>query len=185
MRLKTSSGGIMARKVFAVIIAVVSVVLWPDAPATSQPVAWRTVPTSAGTQGRSRLLDSASTMLSASSKDLPRGTCMSSRTARRPIREGGSRHHSRGLRQGVALHRRGGRMEGAGVRLAACRDRAIAGREPASDYSAQFMEAVFTPGMASAAHVHSGPEAFYDSSRARPALRRRKERRSAAAAARR
>ena len=31
----------------------------------------------------------------------------------------------------------------------------------ASDYSAQFMEAVFTPGMASAAHVHSGPEAFY------------------------
>jgi quercetin dioxygenase-like cupin family protein len=31
----------------------------------------------------------------------------------------------------------------------------------ATDYSAQFMEAVFTPGMASAAHVHSGPEAFY------------------------
>jgi hypothetical protein len=32
---------------------------------------------------------------------------------------------------------------------------------PGSDYSAQFMEAVFTPGMASAVHVHSGPEAFY------------------------
>jgi hypothetical protein len=31
----------------------------------------------------------------------------------------------------------------------------------AADYSAQFMEAVFTPGMMSAAHVHSGPEAFY------------------------
>jgi hypothetical protein len=31
----------------------------------------------------------------------------------------------------------------------------------AADYSAQFMEAVFTPGMASAAHVHSGPEAFH------------------------
>jgi hypothetical protein len=32
---------------------------------------------------------------------------------------------------------------------------------PGTDYSAQFMEAVFRPGMASAAHVHSGPEAFY------------------------
>jgi quercetin dioxygenase-like cupin family protein len=31
----------------------------------------------------------------------------------------------------------------------------------AADYSAQFMESVFTPGMTSAAHVHSGPEAFY------------------------
>ena len=28
-------------------------------------------------------------------------------------------------------------------------------------YSAQFMEAVFTPGMTAAAHVHSGPEAWY------------------------
>ncbi|MBV9885119.1 MAG: hypothetical protein JO119_01085 [Acidobacteria bacterium] len=28
-------------------------------------------------------------------------------------------------------------------------------------YSAQFMEAVFTPGMTAAAHIHSGPEAWY------------------------
>ena len=32
-----------------------------------------------------------------------------------------------------------------------------AGRE----YSAQLMEAVFTPGMTAAAHIHSGPEAWY------------------------
>ena len=31
----------------------------------------------------------------------------------------------------------------------------------ATDYSAQFMQTVFTPGMMSATHVHSGPEAFY------------------------
>jgi len=28
-------------------------------------------------------------------------------------------------------------------------------------YSAQFMEAIFTPGMTAAAHIHSGPEAWY------------------------
>ena len=33
----------------------------------------------------------------------------------------------------------------------------VAGKE----YSAQLMEAVFTPGMTAAAHVHSGPEAWY------------------------
>jgi quercetin dioxygenase-like cupin family protein len=29
------------------------------------------------------------------------------------------------------------------------------------DYSAQYMEAIFTPGMTAAAHRHSGPEAWY------------------------
>jgi quercetin dioxygenase-like cupin family protein len=33
----------------------------------------------------------------------------------------------------------------------------VAGQE----YSAQYMEAVFTPGMTAPAHVHSGPEAWY------------------------
>ena len=28
-------------------------------------------------------------------------------------------------------------------------------------YSAQYMEAIFTPGMTSRAHIHSGPEAWY------------------------
>jgi quercetin dioxygenase-like cupin family protein len=33
--------------------------------------------------------------------------------------------------------------------------------EAASKYSAQYMEAVFTPGMTAPAHRHSGPEAWY------------------------
>ena len=33
----------------------------------------------------------------------------------------------------------------------------VAGRE----YSAQYMEAIFTPGMTAPAHIHSGPEAWY------------------------
>jgi quercetin dioxygenase-like cupin family protein len=32
---------------------------------------------------------------------------------------------------------------------------------PGEKYSAQYMEAVFTPGMTSAIHTHPGPEAFY------------------------
>jgi hypothetical protein len=32
---------------------------------------------------------------------------------------------------------------------------------PGNDYAAQYMEAVFTPGMISRTHVHSGPEAWY------------------------
>ena len=31
------------------------------------------------------------------------------------------------------------------------------------DYSAQYMEAIFTPGMMAATHTHSGPEAWYTS----------------------
>lgn len=30
-----------------------------------------------------------------------------------------------------------------------------------SEYSAQYMEAIFTPGMTSTAHMHAGPEAWY------------------------
>jgi quercetin dioxygenase-like cupin family protein len=33
--------------------------------------------------------------------------------------------------------------------------------EPDSSYSAQYMEAIFTPGMTAPAHRHSGPEAWY------------------------
>jgi quercetin dioxygenase-like cupin family protein len=33
--------------------------------------------------------------------------------------------------------------------------------QPGSAYSAMYMEAVFTPGMTSAIHTHSGPEAWY------------------------
>jgi quercetin dioxygenase-like cupin family protein len=33
--------------------------------------------------------------------------------------------------------------------------------QPAVAYSAQYMEAVFTPGMTAPAHTHSGPEAWY------------------------
>jgi quercetin dioxygenase-like cupin family protein len=36
--------------------------------------------------------------------------------------------------------------------------------DTAKKYSAQYMEAVFTPGMASAIHNHPGPEAFYTTS---------------------
>jgi quercetin dioxygenase-like cupin family protein len=32
---------------------------------------------------------------------------------------------------------------------------------PSTDYSATYMEAVFTPGMESSTHTHSGPEAWY------------------------
>ena len=32
---------------------------------------------------------------------------------------------------------------------------------PGQDYSVQYMEAIFTPGMTAREHVHSGPEAWY------------------------
>jgi quercetin dioxygenase-like cupin family protein len=32
---------------------------------------------------------------------------------------------------------------------------------PGQEYGAQYMEAVFTPGMTAPAHIHSGPEAWY------------------------
>lgn len=46
----------------------------------------------------------------------------------------------------------------AGQRIAEIGPLPISATEP---YSAQYMEAVFTPGMTAAAHVHSGPEAWY------------------------
>lgn len=45
-----------------------------------------------------------------------------------------------------------------GKRVASIGPLSVAGGEK---YSAQLMEAVFTPGMTAAAHIHSGPEAWY------------------------
>jgi quercetin dioxygenase-like cupin family protein len=51
--------------------------------------------------------------------------------------------------------------------------------EPDSSYSAQYMEAIFTPGMTAPAHRHSGPEAWYTLSGETCLETRRQERRRA------
>jgi quercetin dioxygenase-like cupin family protein len=58
----------------------------------------------------------------------------------------------------LTIEKKGWRPAAGGERVAEIGPLPI---EPGSQYSAQYMEAIFNPGMTAPAHTHSGPEAWY------------------------
>jgi quercetin dioxygenase-like cupin family protein len=58
----------------------------------------------------------------------------------------------------LTIERRDWRPSGGGERVAAIGPLPI---DPGAEYTARYMEAIFTPGMTSSIHRHSGPEVWY------------------------
>jgi hypothetical protein len=82
-----------------------------------------------------------------------------SNTRRSRSRQGVAWHSNRIVWQSVVDEHRGRQLESThGNRIAEIGPLPVVAGEK---YSAQFMEADFTPGMTAPAHIHSGPEAWY------------------------